>query len=98
MRIAQISDLHYTHITWNPLRFLSKRLFGLWNWVLFREKEFFPEQLEPLPALFRELKVDLVLLGGDFSTTSLLEEFELASQLIQQISQPWIAIPGNHDH
>ncbi len=27
MRIAQISDLHFTHITWNPFRLFSKKAF-----------------------------------------------------------------------
>ena len=51
-----------------------------------------------LPALFSELKVDLILLGGDFTTTALREEYEKASHFVDSLSQPWIAIPGNHDH
>jgi 3',5'-cyclic AMP phosphodiesterase CpdA len=98
MRIAQVSDFHYTHITWNPFRLFSKRILGNLNWVFSRESEFSTDQLELLPPLFTELGVDLVLLGGDFSTTSLAEEFESASQFVKQIEQPWIAVPGNHDH
>jgi 3',5'-cyclic AMP phosphodiesterase CpdA len=98
MRIAQISDFHFTHSTWNPLRLLSKRLLGHVNWLLTRKGHFFEEQLLSLPALFDQLGVDLVLLGGDFSTTALKEEFEKAGKFIRQIRQPWIAIPGNHDH
>ena len=98
MRIVQISDFHFTHLTWNPLRLFSKRLLGNLNWLVTRRSVFAPEHLDPLPELFRELKVDLVLLGGDFTTTALPEEFELASEFVSKISQPWIAIPGNHDH
>lgn len=98
MRIAQISDFHFTHITWNPFRLFSKRLFGNLYWLFNRKKIFFPEQLAPLPKLFTELQVDWVLLGGDFTTTSLKEEFKKAVQFVSKISQPWIAIPGNHDH
>lgn len=98
MRIAHISDFHFTQITWNPFRLLSKRILGNLNWLFSRKSHFSTKQLEPLPALFKELGVDLVLLGGDFSTTALKEEFEEASRFIKKIGQPQIAIPGNHDH
>lgn len=98
MRIAHVSDFHFTHLTWNPFRLLSKRFLGNLNWLFIRKKHFFEGQVEPLPGLFQELGVDLVLLGGDFSTTALLTEFEKAAQFIGKIQQPWIAIPGNHDH
>lgn len=97
MRIAHISDFHYTHITWNPFRLFSKRLLGNINWLFHRRNHFFEEQLDPLPGLFQELGVDLVLLGGDFSTTALFKEFEKARRFTDQITQPCIAIPGNHD-
>ena len=98
MRLAHISDFHFTHLTWNPFRLFSKRALGNLNWIALRRNHFFEGQLDPLPALFEELGVDLVLLGGDFSTTALREEFEKAAQFTQKIKQPWIAIPGNHDH
>lgn len=98
MRIAHISDFHFTHLTWNPFRLLSKRFLGHFNWLLTRKKRFFENQLDPLPDLLDKLKVDLVLLGGDFSTTALKEEFEKGRRFVQKIKQPWIAIPGNHDH
>jgi len=97
MRIAQISDFHMTHLTWNPLRLLSKRILGNLNWLFFRKDTFSEAHLDPLPALFKKLGVDLVLLGGDFSTTSLTEEFEKAAQFVQTLELPWLAIPGNHD-
>jgi len=98
MRLAQISDFHFTQITWNPLRLLSKRLLGNLNWLVTRRFVFMHKQLDPLPNLLRELKVDLILLGGDFTTTALKEEFQKASRFVSQLSQDWIAIPGNHDH
>lgn len=98
MRIAQVSDFHLTHLTWNPFRLLSKRIFGNLNWLFLRKKHFFEEQLDPLPDLFKELGVDLVLLGGDFTTTALTEEFEKALAYVKKIEQPYLAIPGNHDH
>lgn len=98
MRIAQVSDFHFTHITWNPLRLFSKRLFGNLNWLIARRAIYAHQQLEPLPKLFRDLLVDYVLMGGDFTTTALTEEYESAKNFVSKFSQDWIAIPGNHDH
>ncbi len=97
MRIAQVSDFHFTHLTWNPLRLLSKRALGNFNWITLRKRHFFEEQLDPLPDLFEELGVDLMLLGGDFTTTALTEEFQKAARFIRKFKQPWLATPGNHD-
>jgi len=97
LRIAHISDFHFTHLTWNPFRLFSKRILGNLNWIFSRRNHFSEKQLQPLPELFKKLGVDLLLLGGDFSTTALREEFEKSSQFIHSFSTPWIAIPGNHD-
>lgn len=97
MRIAQLADFHFTKLTWNPLRLFSKRMLGNLNWFTSRKKHFFEEQLEPLPKLMEDLGVDWILLGGDFSTTALLEEFEKAKKFLNRFKQPWLAIPGNHD-
>lgn len=99
LRIAHLSDFHFTHYTWNPLRLFSKRILGHLNWFFFRRKSFFPEKLlDPLPDLLRQLKVDLILLGGDFTTTAMHEEFITAQQFVKKLPKPWLAIPGNHDH
>lgn len=42
--------------------------------------------------------MDLILWGGDFTTTALLEEYEDALRFCQQFPQKALAIPGNHDH
>ncbi|MBI5272432.1 MAG: metallophosphoesterase [Chlamydiia bacterium] len=98
MRIAQISDFHYTHWTWNPFRLCSKRMLGALNWLCTRKSSLASDPLDALPDLLRALKVDLVLLGGDFTTTALIEEYQKAVQFTQKLSMPWIAIPGNHDY
>lgn len=97
MRIAQISDLHFTHLTWNPLRLLSKRILGNLNWLLTRNRAFSMELLSPLPSLLEELDVDLILVGGDLSTTSLDEEFLAAKAFLDRLPAPKLYIPGNHD-
>ncbi len=97
MRIIHISDFHFTKLTANPLRLFPKRIFSHLNWLLRRKKEFDETQVENLPALFEDLNVDLVLFGGDFSSSSMPEEFKQAKTFVQRIKSPWIAIPGNHD-
>ncbi len=97
MRIAHVSDFHFTCLTWNPLRLFSKRILGNLNWLFIRKDAFSIEPLQALPELFQKLQVDWVLFGGDFTTTSLLQEFEFAAKFRKQFSQKWIAIPGNHD-
>lgn len=98
MRIVQLSDFHFTAPTWNPLRLASKRFFGQLNWLLTRKDFFSIKPLEELPELFASLQPDWILLGGDFASTALDAEFSLARQYIDQFSQPWIAVAGNHDH
>ena len=71
---------------------------GNLNWLLTRSGSLAEEPVLALPQLFKELGVDLVLLGGDFTTTSLKEEFLKAVTFVQKIESPWLAIPGNHDH
>ncbi len=97
MRIAQISDLHFTKITWNPLRLCSKRIFGNLNWLRTRAALFESEPLQPLAEEILRQKVDLILIGGDLTTTSLTEEFLAADQFISQFTSPKLLIPGNHD-
>lgn len=97
MRIAQLSDFHYTHLTFNPFRLFSKRFLATANWLLHRRGEFALNRLEPLRLLLQSLDVDLVLLGGDFSTSSMREEFGAMEEWVRHLHIPWIAIPGNHD-
>src|SRR3989338_3797873 len=97
MRILQISDFHFTKLTANPFRIFPKRIFCHLNWFFNRKKEFSFSQVEELPELISKLKVDLILFGGDFSSSSMPEEFSIAKKLVEKISIPWIAIPGNHD-
>jgi len=97
VRLAQISDFHFTQLTWNPLRLFSKRLLGNLNWVLARKKAFSLEHLQALPSFLQTLALDRILLGGDFTTTSLESEFAIASDFVQKMPAPWIAVPGNHD-
>jgi len=97
IRLAQISDFHITHLTWNPLRLFSKRFLGNLNWLFSRKGIFSTEAIDALPSFLSSLQLDHILLGGDFTTTSLPEEFRLARAFVDKLPAPWIAIPGNHD-
>ncbi len=97
MKIVQISDVHFTRVDFNPLRLCLKRLAGTLNWLLFRKAECDHEPLSRLPELFQSLGIDLVLVGGDLTSTSLRSEFATARRYFNAISQPKIFIPGNHD-
>jgi len=98
LRIAQISDFHLTEVTYNPFRLCSKRLIGILNWLFSRKSSYSKEQVYALSPLLKSLKVDHILLGGDFTTTALPSEYKLAVDFVETLPAPWIAIPGNHDH
>ena len=97
IRIAHLSDFHLTELTINPLRLLSKRLIGTLNWLFTRRNTFSKKQVTNLAPLLRSLDLDLILLGGDFTTTSLDSEFRQAKTFTDSLTVPWLAIPGNHD-
>lgn len=97
MKLAQISDFHWTRAPLNPLGFCSKRLIGVANWLVNRKGIFSEKALEVLPETLQEMQVDRVLLGGDFTSTALAREFAAARKFVERLKAPWIAIPGNHD-
>lgn len=97
LRIAHLSDPHFSHITLNPNQFLNKRWIGNINLILFRRHAYQTGHLSHLPELFETLKVEHVCITGDFSSLSLDSEFEAGRQFVQSFSQPVHFIPGNHD-
>ncbi len=101
IRIAHISDLHFSKATFNPLQFFSKRWLGNINLIFSRQQDYLAERLFPLVSLFKELDVEHVIITGDLTTTSLRQEFLLASALVSQFKEAGfsvLALPGNHDH
>jgi 3',5'-cyclic AMP phosphodiesterase CpdA len=100
VRIAHLSDPHFSFFTSHPNQFLSKRWIGNFNFQLFRKRTYQTEQLWHLPDLLSQLKVDVVLITGDFSSTSLDEEFEVGKKFIEAFYYKGLPIhflPGNHD-
>lgn len=100
MKIAHVADLHFSHASYSPLQFLSKRWLGNCNLMFSRKRTFCVQHIDPLPDLFRSLGVDLVLITGDVSTTSLDEEFALSAEFANKciaLGMSVKALPGNHD-
>jgi 3',5'-cyclic AMP phosphodiesterase CpdA len=101
IKIAHISDLHFSFLTWNPLQFFSKRWIGNFNLFTTRKRAFDHRQLETLPSLFSSFDVSNVVISGDLSSTSLRREFSHASLWTQKLERGGcsvVALPGNHDH
>jgi 3',5'-cyclic AMP phosphodiesterase CpdA len=98
VRLAQLSDFHFTRLPRNPFRLFNKRLFGALNWALSRRQLFDHTPLLHLPSLFKELSVDWALLGGDLTSTALETEFAEGATFARSLNIPTLAIPGNHDH
>jgi 3',5'-cyclic AMP phosphodiesterase CpdA len=100
IRIAHISDLHFSKITLSPSQFFSKRWLGNLNLILFRNKKFSRNLLDPLVEEFKKHQVDYVLISGDVSTTAKDSEFELAAGFVRKLKShnlKVIVLPGNHD-
>ncbi len=101
VRLAHLSDLHFSKISWGISQFFSKRWIGNFNFLLRRRKEFDYSLLEELLPLFLEEKVQKVLISGDVSCTSLEVEFIKASLFVETLKKEGIEVvilPGNHDH
>lgn len=101
IRIAHISDLHFSKTSFNPAQFLSKRWIGNVNLLLFRRQMTEKGHLPKLREFLKQEKVDLVLVSGDLSSTSMQEEFEMAKGFIDSLASEktsFLILPGNHDH
>lgn len=100
LRIAHLSDPHFSKITLNPNQFLSKRWMGNFNLILFRNQAYQTKHLWHLPELFETLEVDSAFITGDFSSTSLDEEFLEGKEFVNAFKNRGIntfTLPGNHD-
>ncbi len=101
MRIAHISDLHFSKVTLHPRQFFSKRWVGNVNLLLRRRNEFHQDKLLDLIQTFQKEKVQHVLISGDLTCTTLQEELREARRFIDLLKGAGLSvltIPGNHDH
>ncbi len=61
---------------------------------------FGPEKKEILQGLiedFQTVQPDLVVVSGDLTQRARSSQFKDAQKFLQRLSQPWLAVPGNHD-
>jgi Predicted phosphohydrolases len=101
VKIAHISDLHFSCPTIGLSQFFSKRWIGNLNFFFSRKKMHLVERLSVLPHLFKEQGVTHVIISGDVSTTSQKREFREAASFAATLSAAGMevfVVPGNHDH
>lgn len=100
IRIAHISDLHLSKISLNPIHLFTKRWVGILNLIFSRRKIFCFDQVFKLLDLFKKENINMVIITGDLSSTSLKDEYLLAKSFIDKLKENNIkvlVIPGNHD-
>lgn len=100
LRIAHISDLHCAAPNWDPTQLLSKRWLGNLNVLFSRKSSFDPYCISTLIPHFRKEKVQVIAITGDLSSTSHPDEFKMAKELIDSLTEEGFAVytlPGNHD-
>ena len=77
-RLVHIADIHFWRVTLNPFRLVGKRALGALNVLLRRRRDFAMERAEQFADAVAATGINAVLLTGDFTSTSLDEEFALA--------------------
>jgi 3',5'-cyclic AMP phosphodiesterase CpdA len=101
LRLAHISDLHFSRLSYSIGQFFSKQWLGNLNLIFSRRHTFLHSRLSSLIPFFKELEIDALLVTGDLTTTSRKEEFAAAAEFLNQIKKegiPVFVLPGNHDH
>ncbi|MEX0961907.1 MAG: metallophosphoesterase [Simkaniaceae bacterium] len=101
IRIAHISDVHFSKFCFSPLQFFSKRWLGSANLLLKRGRLYINEKVKMLPDFLKNQGVTDLLITGDLTTTSQKSEYQLARIFIDEVKKRGIhtfLIPGNHDH
>jgi len=98
INLIHISDLHFCNISKNPFQIFSKRFLGTVNHLINRRYAHDPkicyEFIDKLESS------DVVLISGDFTTTSFTKEFSESIKFLKTLVDKGIkvlAIPGNHD-
>lgn len=100
MKLAHISDLHFSKFGFELNDLISKRLLGNLN-LLRRKAQFSQAQREEAIAAFEKEGVTHVLITGDFTTTGSKKEYSQALHFVEKLKMkgwPVFVLPGNHDH
>lgn len=99
LKLVTLGDVHYFRRLVAPWSLLGKRVIGQAN-VWFNRGGRFRRRLLPLVvARMQELEPDLLLLTGDYVSTSLPAEFRDFMRVIKPLTDTTaaVAVPGNHD-
>ena len=65
LRIAHLSDLHFSKFTLSPSQFFSKRFLGNANLLFSRGRAFKPHKIVGFGDFLDQIRVDLVIISGD---------------------------------
>lgn len=101
IKIAHISDLHFSRFSPSPTQFFSKRWLGNLNLLLHRGKAYLNDRPFSLIPTFKEKGITHVIISGDLTTTSNREEYRIAKAFVERLKALGLTvfvIPGNHDH
>ncbi|MCP5506093.1 MAG: metallophosphoesterase [Chlamydiales bacterium] len=101
IKVAHISDLHFSRFSPSPAQFFSKRWLGNLNLLLNRAKEYINERPFSLIPTFKEQGITHVIISGDLTTTSSKQEYRIAKRFVDTLKKEGMKvflIPGNHDH
>ncbi len=99
MRIIFFGDVHVYRLGVWPWQLLCKRFLGQMNLWFNRRSRLNYEVLGKTGERIGEVGCDLLLSGGDFTTTALHGEFELARKSLGELLDRFdtYVVPGNHD-
>ncbi len=101
VRILHISDLHFWSIVYNPCYLFNKRILGNLNLILRRRHYIRTDRADSFVELLRGLAPDMLLIGGDLTSTAMCFEYEMAATFLDRLASICPAlhvIPGNHDY
>jgi len=101
IRIAHISDLHFSKFSLSPAQFFSKQWLGNMNLLFNRSKQYLNERPFSLVPEFKEKGITHVIISGDLTTTSSHQEYKIAKHFVEVLEKEGMkvfVIPGNHDH
>jgi hypothetical protein len=98
--VAHIADIHFWRVVANPFRLMNKRFWGNLTVLFRRRHEFIMSNAEPFADAIAATGAADAVLTGDFSSTSMPEEFEMAARFVRGLRDRGLRIhilPGNHD-
>jgi len=98
--LLHVADLHFWKVSYNPLHLLNKRVLGNFNVWWKRRHQFAMDRAAEFVEGLIAAGPRTLLLTGDFTSTSLVEEFAMARAFVDVLLEKQFdihAIPGNHD-